>query len=1135
MDCLSSQETNPGLVVDLNRKPATGRKNAGRLTKVAQDQRAMGKMRQRQGREYKVLRTAGDIGQRCAVTQKEMNIGYVGKILPGHFKHPGRYVQRPDFVSPLGKGPGQTTYTAPDLQNTVRRPDIEIERAPKAVNLRLALLAPVTGRPKQDIVPGIEIGTRIPIPPHLCSQSLNVSRHHGRHSIIHDTIMTFPRGSFRSPFFKLPPAEYRSMFLVSGMALVLSLPFVAGISFADEGYLVHIADRITSGEVLYRDISTGVTPGSFYLHALLFRILGQSLLMGRIFMMALFSMATAMVYTLCRGLTSRGMSVALSLSFAALTVFFWRIPNYSSEAIILVLLAVGSTARFLKTGRHAWLWSAGLGLGAAFVFKQNFGAFAALGVTAGLLSKEGKIKNRLLSVMTTAGVAASSVLLVVLYFAANGALVALWNDVVMIPLHYSATIYSQPYPPLFGDLKPEVAENLWAYLPFQSLFLKFGHPNESLFGLKLVTIKLLFYLPPTFLLVAFVTWLRRRHSPQRCDAKPSCSSRPLSGVTISLGMLYLASSAFLLLGVFPRSDAFHLIKVLVLFFPLMAWVAGPTPGRWPRRLATAITAVLLSLAVLSQGAHVWDPRPSLRRMTFLSLGPARIWTTASTADIVTRRVNEIRDRVPPEEPIFAAPALPLYYFLADRSNPTRYPLILPGGLEEDAVVHAIETQGVRLALVENYGLEQYSFGQVAPVVWKYVLRNFGSDEANGWDLPPYLLTKGGAGFPETGVLLRGTITTAGDVTIAVGAFDPNSRVTVQDLVRDPTEDSPPFRVQELSSRIEPAWEQASWSVHFLRPTLQLISPTNWRKVLVSWEVPAQTGLLFEAACAIAPSPWPNPNFPDVGHGGIAEIWIGPVSDEVPPHRAWMGWLDPNHRPEDRGWHLVGVDPTSFVTTPRARVTLVARPAPTTNPSDDRLVWSGIRLSRRESQRNPVDETALARSSFDVETAVEIDTNDTAATSIVAVRTDDLTLTQRAAKLFPDSIDIQEMLGTQAITLGEYEPALSAFGKILDLSDGDRPRPIKPQSRLVLKNSLNPILTELRTASGLNGTDVDIVMTSILIKLGRLNLTDILGRLATAQGKSSCRDIARTGLHFDAFETGNPSAWTYATESESEGR
>ena len=35
------------------------------------------------------------------------------------------------------------------------------------------------------------------------------------------------------------------------------------------------ADRIASGEVLYRDISTGVTPGSFYLHALLFQVFGR--------------------------------------------------------------------------------------------------------------------------------------------------------------------------------------------------------------------------------------------------------------------------------------------------------------------------------------------------------------------------------------------------------------------------------------------------------------------------------------------------------------------------------------------------------------------------------------------------------------------------------------------------------------------------------------------------------------------------------------------------------------------------------------------------------------------------------------------------------------------------------------------
>ncbi|RLE27124.1 MAG: hypothetical protein DRJ65_03730, partial [Acidobacteria bacterium] len=723
--------------------------------------------------------------------------------------------------------------------------------------------------------------------------------------------MTSPASPPRSRHLGLLTAESVDLLVVAATALILAIPYLAGISYSDEGYIMHIADRITSGEVLYRDVSTGVTPGSFYLHALLFQVFGRSLLVGRIFMMVLFSAATSAIYALCRGVSSRTMALSLTLSFAALTVFFWRIPNYSSEAIILILLAVGSTARFLRTRRQAWLWSAGIGLGAAFLFKQNYGAFAALGVTAGLLSAGGPWRKRIYSVVTTAAVAASSVILVVLYFAANGALVELWNDVVMIPLRYSSTIYSQPYPSLFGELNPEVARNLWSYLPFQTLFLQFGHPNVTFLGFKVLTIRALFYLPPACLLVALATWIRRRRAARQCSDEIATSPESISRVTLSLGMLYLASSAFLLLGVFPRSDGFHQVKVIILLFPLLAWIAGPAPGRWWRRIAMATAIVLVPVSIASQVVHVWDRRPTFRRTTFLNLDAARIWTQATTAHRITSRVKEIQKLAPPGEPIFAAPAIPLYYFLADRPNPTRHPLVLPGGLDEEAVVRALDTPSVRLALVENYGLGPHSFSEVAPAVWDYVLHNFGPDEKIGWSLPPYLLQKGSSGLSSTGTLLRGVADQTEQSKIDRSSFDPQERTTLLDFVRSPLGNPPPERIQGLFSRIESRWRSASWTVLFLRPALQLISPANWNKIMVSWEVPTGPDLLFEAAYTLAPDRWANPDFPTEGQGGVAEIWVGPADDGALPRRVWMDWLDPRHHPQDRDWRLVAVDLSSF--------------------------------------------------------------------------------------------------------------------------------------------------------------------------------------------------------------------------------
>src|SRR5438552_15368316 len=49
----------------------------------------------------------------------------------------------------------------------------------------------------------------------------------------------------------------------------------------DEGIILQGAQRILRGEVMYRDFFSFLTPGSFYMYALLFKLLGSSLIVAR--------------------------------------------------------------------------------------------------------------------------------------------------------------------------------------------------------------------------------------------------------------------------------------------------------------------------------------------------------------------------------------------------------------------------------------------------------------------------------------------------------------------------------------------------------------------------------------------------------------------------------------------------------------------------------------------------------------------------------------------------------------------------------------------------------------------------------------------------------------------------------------
>ena len=74
----------------------------------------------------------------------------------------------------------------------------------------------------------------------------------------------------------------------------------------DEGIVLRGAERILRGEVPYRDFFSFYTPGSFYLVALLFRFLGDSLVVARMSLAVAGAACSVITYLLARRVCSRG-------------------------------------------------------------------------------------------------------------------------------------------------------------------------------------------------------------------------------------------------------------------------------------------------------------------------------------------------------------------------------------------------------------------------------------------------------------------------------------------------------------------------------------------------------------------------------------------------------------------------------------------------------------------------------------------------------------------------------------------------------------------------------------------------------------------------------------------------------------
>jgi len=810
-------------------------------------------------------------------------------------------------------------------------------------------------------------------------------------------------------------ADRRTACLVAVTSGILALPFLASISMLDEGALVHIADRIASGEVLYRDVATGVMPAAYYLHALLFFVFGRSLLVGRLFMILLFALASAGVFLTARSVTTRAVALSAALSFSALSVSHWRFPGYASEAIFLVFLTLAAARVFLSTRRQKWLFLTGLGLGFTILFKQNYGAFVSLGVAVGLAAGAPDARRGFRDVAMAAVVAALPIAVTAALFASAGAAADFWYFTVRVPLQIPFTIFARPWPPLWGEPDGRLLRDIVYYLPFEELALDL---NEWLYGhlwLPIAVVRVTYSLPPVFLLLAVFAWLREASRRRKAMDRIAGETRNLAA-----GALYLGTSLFLFLGVFPRVDTHHLVLALAPCFLLAAWLGGPEPRPLVRRGALAVAGFLFTLSLVSQAAVIADIYPEQRRDAFLDLPRARVWAERWQVAEIRRQIEQIEKRVPAGEPIFVAPAAPMYYFLADRPNPSRYPLILPGALDEEEVVRTLQNGPVRYALISDTAFENFPFQYVAPRVWDYVVRHFRPADGAGWEVAPhepYLYSRGSRRQRDPIDLLTlapvenaAEKTDAAVLSVSTDYDDWSEALSLMQPPLSPTI----FQAVAVDDYHSQNPDLVQWQSTYLEPSLVVRAPGGWRKVLVSWEIPFEKGYGFEFACAIIPWAWSGWV---EGQGALVEVWVSSSPEIAPPRRVWWRWLNPRRVPEDRRWHRAAVDLSSFVETPRAVVTLVVGSAPTFLATDAAVAWSDLRLivpgrvswsapdSRRAEPRNILLGEGTAR-------------------RMLYFEEEDIGVFQEAVSQYPDLANAHAALSEVATSLGDHELALA---------------------------------------------------------------------------------------------------------------
>jgi len=463
--------------------------------------------------------------------------------------------------------------------------------------------------------------------------------------------------------------------LISLIAFAVMLAvYDRGITLLDEGFTVHASERIADGQLPYRDFFTLVTPGSFVIHAALFRTFGKSLLVGRWLAVLLGTLIPMLIYQLARRLAAPWFAFGATLVSIAWGVSesFWPVyANYAWFACLFVLascdLACGGRLS-LEAGREgpgrAMFAGAGAFAGLALAFKQNTGLYALAALTACVTLAPGRRWRHRVAVVALVWGAATLVNIPWLaWIAAGGGWDAMVTDLVLTPLRRFRADASAPYPQAWP---------LWPSL---------GGSDASTWSQAIVVAgrRLIAWMP--LLYVASAVTLARR---TLLDRDPTIGSHAT--------VLLFGCATFL--TVFPRADLLHLLFAVPLGFSLSAPLLEAAWLKRGGRLGQSLTWMKRGLIGLAMGVllvgQVADGMRNYANTSRLDRPRAGVRVAPEDGAGIEAVLDMIQSRTRAADPILVVPWAAMFYFLSERHNPTAYDMLIVANIDAAGEARMLE-------------------------------------------------------------------------------------------------------------------------------------------------------------------------------------------------------------------------------------------------------------------------------------------------------------------------------------------------------------------------------------------------------------------------------------------------------------
>ena len=446
----------------------------------------------------------------------------------------------------------------------------------------------------------------------------------------------------------------------------------------DDGWFLFAASRMIHGEIPYKDFQYLYNPGSLYINAFAFLLFGENIFSSRI-MAFFFSLATVATFYFL------GKRLSMPFWITALVIcnyLFWGPSHINFIWPVMVTILTGLVNNYLffrgtqsKDLRYRTkvLFFTGVIAALTLILKQNFGL--ALFLNNILVFAFLKEYRNLASVRIYLVGYLLVWLVQILYFFFTNSLVIYINDMIyfMFDKILKHGMLASPYP--------------WEY---SASYLY-------------IIIKILFYLSPFLIaLGALILSIRRRSK-----------------------LFYFATFclSYYALSIRPTTDYVHLAPLLSMTSISFVVLFALLKEKRNKIMLTVFVSILAAVGLYSSffsNYYRWHA-PMIHDTTFLNNPKAQIWTSSKEAVVANQVVSYIEEKTKKNDYIFIYSLSPMFYFLTDTRNPTRYDYFHPAiqtDQDVDETIQILQKRKVKLIVSDTKLSPKQS------KVEAYILKNF---------------------------------------------------------------------------------------------------------------------------------------------------------------------------------------------------------------------------------------------------------------------------------------------------------------------------------------------------------------------------------------------------------------------------